>query len=140
LVAYALPSDFIYFLDLRSPILDAFFFTASVGRLSLAAIEAVGLFGKSFLSWLMSAFVQSPFTDFFFFAILCFLSLHCYTSKVVYFFDYVTSFYNLWMNFQDVKNFWKNNVKKVRIYLPAGEACFLRHVVYNGDCPSGDCH
>jgi hypothetical protein len=78
-VAYALPRDFIYFFDLRSPILDAFFFTASVGRRSLAAIEAVGLFGKSFLSRLTSAFVQSPFAffdflAFFFFAI--FASFH----------------------------------------------------------------
>jgi hypothetical protein len=55
-----------YFFDLRSPIREAFFFTASVGRLSLAAILAVGLFGKSFLSKLNSLFDHKPLMSFFF--------------------------------------------------------------------------
>ena len=64
-----------YFFDLRSPILDAFFFTASVGRLSLAAIFAVGLLENSFLSKLTSLFDHKPLTSFLFvflfFAIVC---------------------------------------------------------------------
>jgi hypothetical protein len=84
---YALPMDLRYFFDLRSPILDAFFLTASVGRPSCAAILAVGLVEKSLLSRLVSAFDHGPFiafflftvfllfVTFFFFAILCFLSL-----------------------------------------------------------------
>jgi fructose-specific phosphotransferase system IIC component len=55
-----------YFFDLRSPILEAFFFTASVGRLSFAAILAVGLLGKSFLSRLNSLFDHKPLMSFFF--------------------------------------------------------------------------
>ena len=55
-----------YFFDLRSPILEAFFFTASVGRRSFAAILAVGLLGKSFLSKLSSLFVHKPLMTFFF--------------------------------------------------------------------------
>ena len=61
-----------YFFDLRSPILEAFFLTASVGRLSFEAILAVGLFGKSFLSRLNSLFDHKPLMSFFllfFFAI-----------------------------------------------------------------------
>jgi len=78
-----------YLFDLRSPILDAFFLTASVGRPSLAAIPAVGLSAKSLLSRLSSLVVQSPFkalfafAAFFFFAILCFLSLNDNGIKVV---------------------------------------------------------
>ena len=59
-----------YFFDLPSPILEAFFFTASVGRLSFEAILAVGLLGKSFLSRLNSLFVHKPLMSFFF-AIAC---------------------------------------------------------------------
>jgi len=55
-----------YFFDLRSPILEAFFFTASVGRLSFEAILAVGLLGKSFLSRLNSPFDHKPLMGFFF--------------------------------------------------------------------------
>ena len=55
-----------YFFDLRSPILEAFFFTASVGLPSLAAILAVGLLGKSFLSRLNSLFDHKPLMGFFF--------------------------------------------------------------------------
>ncbi len=79
---YALPMDLRYLFVLRSPILDAFFFTASVGRPSSAATLAVGLLGKSFLSNWASLRDQRPFTAFFlfaaffFFAILCFLSLN----------------------------------------------------------------
>jgi len=78
-----------YFFDLRSPILEAFFLTASVGRPSLAAIAAVGLVANSFLSRLTSLFDQSPFNAFFFlvafffFAILCFLSLNDNGFKVI---------------------------------------------------------
>lgn len=66
LTAYPRPRDFMYFFDLRSPILEAFFFTASVGRPSFAAIFAVGLLGKSFFSRLNSLFVHSPLMSFFF--------------------------------------------------------------------------
>jgi len=69
---YALPRDFMYRFDLERPILDAFFFTASLGRPSLAEIAAVGLFGKSFVSKARSAFDHTPFLSFslaFFFAI-----------------------------------------------------------------------
>lgn len=68
-LTYALPSDLRYFLDFLSPILDAFFFTVSVGRPSLAAILAVGLFGKSLLSRLTSVFDHKPLTALFLFAI-----------------------------------------------------------------------
>ncbi len=87
---HPLPRDFMYFFDLRSPILDAFFFTASVGRPSLLAILAVGLFEKSFLRRLISLFDQKPFKAFFvffffafFFAISCLLSFqpHLMTDK-----------------------------------------------------------
>jgi hypothetical protein len=72
---HALPRDLRYFFALRSPILEAFFFTASVGRPSLAAIWAVGLFGKSFLRRLMSLFDHTPLVSlFFFFAIVRVLS------------------------------------------------------------------
>ena len=66
LTTYDLPRVFMYFFDLRSPILEAFFFTASVGRLSFAAILAVGLLGKSFLSRLNSLFDHKPLMSFFF--------------------------------------------------------------------------
>ena len=62
-----------YLFDLRSPILEAFFFTASVGLPSFAAIFAVGLLGKSFLRRLTSLFAHKPLRAFFlafFFAIL----------------------------------------------------------------------
>ncbi len=65
-----------YFFDLRSPILEAFFFTASVGRPSLAAIWAVGLFGKSFLSRLTSLFDHKPLMSFFFFFVFFFAIAH----------------------------------------------------------------
>lgn len=71
-----------YLFDLRSPILDAFFFTVSVDRPSFAAIAAVGLSAKSLLSKLSSLVAQSPFKAFFFFAILCFLSLNDNGIKV----------------------------------------------------------
>jgi len=81
-IRYALPIDFRYLFDLRSPILDAFFFTASVLRLSFAAILDVGLLGKSFLRRLTSFVLHRPFgaflffPAFFFFAILYALSLN----------------------------------------------------------------
>ena len=62
-----------YFFDLRSPILEAFFLTASVGLPSFPAIFAVGLLGKSFRSRLTSLFDHNPLMAFFFaffFAIL----------------------------------------------------------------------
>ncbi len=65
-LTYARPRDFIYPFDLRSPILDAFFFTASVGRPSLVAISAVACFGNNLARVLMSAFDHRPFTTFFF--------------------------------------------------------------------------
>ena len=55
-----------YFFDLTISILDAFFFTASVGLPSCAATSAVELLEKIFLSNLMSSFVQVPFVSFFF--------------------------------------------------------------------------
>ena len=58
----------------RSPILEAFFLTASKGLLSCAATFAVGLLEKSFLSILMSFFDHRPFVSFFDFAIFCPLS------------------------------------------------------------------
>jgi len=92
-IAYALPMDLRYFFDLRSPILEAFFLTASVLRLSSLAISEVGVVEKSFLSSLTSAgfhsfgafFLFAVFfffaaffflAAFFLFAILCFLSLN----------------------------------------------------------------
>lgn len=62
-----------YLFDLRSPILDAFFLTASVGLPNFPAISAVGLLGKSFLSILTSLLAHKPLTVFFlafFFAIM----------------------------------------------------------------------
>jgi hypothetical protein len=53
-------------LDLRSPILEAFFLTASVGLPSFAAILAVGFWGKSLVSRLRSLFVHTPLMAFFF--------------------------------------------------------------------------
>lgn len=73
---YALPMDLRYLFVLRSPILDAFFFTASVGRPSSLATSAVGVFEKSFLSSLISLGDHRPFTTFFLFAILCSLLLN----------------------------------------------------------------
>ena len=70
---YDRPRDLRYFFVFLSPILDAFFFTASSGRPNLAAILAVGLFGKSFLSNATSLFDHKPLTSFFF-AIVQFLS------------------------------------------------------------------
>ena len=61
---YALPRLLRYREFLRNPILEAFFFTASVLRPSCLAILAVGLFGKSFLSLLTSAVVQPLTTRF----------------------------------------------------------------------------
>ena len=90
--------DLMYFFDLRSPILDAFFFTASVGRPSSAAIWVVGLVEKSLLSNLVSLADHRPFTAFFlfaafffftaffFFAILCFLSANGIRLKSVHLF------------------------------------------------------
>jgi uncharacterized membrane protein len=49
-----------YLFDLRSPILEAFFLTASVALPSLPAISAVGLLGKSFLSKLTSLLDHPP--------------------------------------------------------------------------------
>ncbi len=66
LITYDLPRDFMYFFALRSPILEAFFFTASVGRPSFAAILAVALSGKSFLSRFNSLFDHKPLMSFFF--------------------------------------------------------------------------
>jgi len=62
-----------YLFDLRSPILEAFFLTASVGLPNFPAICAVGLLGNSFLSRLTSLLAHKPLTAFFlafFFAIL----------------------------------------------------------------------
>lgn len=84
---YALPSFFKYFFDLRSPIREAFFFTASVLRLSCLAILEVGLLGNSFFSSATCSGFHPPlgvffFAAFFFFAgffllaILCVLSLN----------------------------------------------------------------
>lgn len=78
--AHDLPRDFMYLFDLRSPILEAFFLTASVGLPNFPAISAVGLLGKSFLSILTSLLAHKPFTVFllaFFFAIMRPLS-RCY--------------------------------------------------------------
>jgi hypothetical protein len=63
---YVRPSDFRYFFDFLSPILDAFFFTVSSERPNLAAILAVGLFGKSFLSKVISLIDHKRLTIFFF--------------------------------------------------------------------------
>jgi len=63
---YVRPSDFRYFFDFLSLILDAFFFTVSSEHPNLAAILAVGLFGKSFLSKVISLFDHKCLTIFFF--------------------------------------------------------------------------
>jgi len=65
-ITYARPRDFMYLFALRSPILEAFFFTASVGLPSFAAILAVGLLGKSFLRRLRSLLVHTPLMALFF--------------------------------------------------------------------------
>jgi len=65
-LTYARPRDFMCPFDLRSPILDAFFFTVSVDRPSLAAISAVAWFGNSLVRVLVSAFDHTPLTSFFF--------------------------------------------------------------------------
>ena len=57
---YARPRDLRYFLDFFSPILYAFLSTVLAGRPNLAATWAVGLFGKSFLSRLMSLLLNRP--------------------------------------------------------------------------------
>ena len=71
-----------YLFVFRSPILEAFFLTASVFRLSCFDILAVGLCGKSFFNSAISAGFQSGlflllfFAAFFFFAILFSLTLN----------------------------------------------------------------
>lgn len=50
-----------YLGDFFSPIRDAFFFTASVGRPSSAATSAVGRLGNNLLSSFRSSFDQDPF-------------------------------------------------------------------------------
>ena len=75
---YVLPNDFMYFLDFLSPIREAFFLTASVGRRRLEPTSAVARLGKSFRSCLMSSFDHNPLTSFFL-AILRLLTL-CLTS------------------------------------------------------------
>jgi hypothetical protein len=91
-IRYALPMDLRYFFDLRSPILDAFFLTASVLRPSCLAILDVGLVGKSFFSRLTSLAGHIPFgaflffADFFLFAILSILSLNYISSNLSLFF------------------------------------------------------
>jgi hypothetical protein len=66
LSGYDRPRDLRYFFVFLSPIRDAFFFTVSVDRPNLAATLAVGLFGKSFFSKLISLFDHKPLTSFFF--------------------------------------------------------------------------
>ena len=63
---YLRPSDFRYFFDFLSPILDAFFFTVSSDRPNRAVTLAVGLFGKSLLSKATSLFGHKPLATFFF--------------------------------------------------------------------------
>jgi len=63
---YVRPSDFMYFFDFISPILDAFFFTVSSDRPNFAATLAVELLGKSFLSKATSLFDHKLLTTFFF--------------------------------------------------------------------------
>ena len=70
---YFRPSDFRYFFDFLSPILDAFFFTVSSDRPNFPATFAVELFGKSFLSKATSLLDHKPLISFFF-AITWFLS------------------------------------------------------------------
>ena len=57
---YVRPNDFMYLLDFLSPIRDAFFLTASVGRPNEAATSAVGRSGNSFLSCFTSSRVHDP--------------------------------------------------------------------------------
>jgi len=66
LSGYDRPRDLRYFFVFLSPILEAFFFTDSTGRQSLAATLAVGLIGNSFFSKLISLFDHKPLTSFFF--------------------------------------------------------------------------
>jgi hypothetical protein len=63
-LAYVLPRDFMYLGDFLSPIRDAFFFTASVGRPNEAATSAVGRFGNNFFSSFRSPLVHDPFVMF----------------------------------------------------------------------------
>ena len=69
-----------YFFVFRSPILEAFFFTASSGLPSSLATSAVDFPPKSFLSVAMSLFDQSPV---FFFAIFRILSLKATTLAII---------------------------------------------------------
>ncbi len=62
---YVLPRDFMYLPDFRSPMREAFFLTASVGRPSRDATSAVARLGKRCRSCLMSSFDQTPLTSFF---------------------------------------------------------------------------
>jgi len=64
--SYARPRDLRYFFDFLSPILYAFLCTVLAGRPNLAATWAEGLFGKSFLSRLMSLFDHRPLMVFLF--------------------------------------------------------------------------
>ena len=50
-----------YLGDFLSPMRDAFFFTASVGRPSSAATSAVGRFGNNLLRSFRSSFDHDPF-------------------------------------------------------------------------------
>lgn len=54
------PKPFMYTLDFRNPIRDAFFLTASVGRPSWDATSAVGRFGNSLRSSFTSSLVHDP--------------------------------------------------------------------------------
>ena len=60
-MGYVLPRDFMYLGDFLSPIRDAFFFTASVGRPSSAATSAVGRFGNNLLRSFRSSLDHDPF-------------------------------------------------------------------------------
>jgi hypothetical protein len=99
---YALPSFFKYFLDLRSPIREAFFLTASVLRLSCLAILEVGLLGNSFFSSATSAGFHPPLGAFFF-AAFFFTALMVLVESVPLF-RYVNA-YNLCAVFWGVKYF-----------------------------------
>ena len=65
-IGYARRSDLSRFFDFLSPMRYAFLLTVATGRPSRAATWAVGLFGKSFFSKLMSLFDHSPLTSLFF--------------------------------------------------------------------------
>ena len=58
---YIRPRDFMYLRDFLSPILEAFFLTASVGRPSSAATSAVGRSENSLRSCFTSSLVHDPF-------------------------------------------------------------------------------